>query len=334
MGQRFSRSQTTPGTGTTNEDSMRATGTYFGPNFVLESNGIAPGNSRAFLEDIMNVLSTNQDSTDVDQLQAFGDLYAQLPPAELKACQTIQSKVNLQKSTLRLSRVKEAQSLQYKLQFKFDLLESGYIRVLWGARERINSNPNGTTYTYVDKNGTLAKEWKFGPFPAGLNQVFELPNEFLIDAAILKIADMEWVTNMELETPLSPSMPMSPAMENQPPEFSAPNDPVAMVTPSVEAPSNPESVTLQIDPAVKSSSAVEPTLYNLIVIVELEHSSKVVPNVDCQSTFVSFAPSSDMKLSVQFMKQLLIIDGLSYVLQEIYGFTELESESPNASTLF
>jgi hypothetical protein len=332
MGQRFSRSQTTQGTGTMNDDSMRATGTYFGPNFVLESNGISPGNSRAFLEDIMNVLSTNQDSTDADQLQAFGDLYAQLPPAELKACQTIQSKVNLQKSTLRLSRVKDVQSLQYKLQFKFDLLESGYIRVLWGARERINTNQNGTTYTYVDKNGTLAKEWKFGPFSAGLNQVFELPDEFLIDEAILKTADMEWVTNMELETPLSPNMPLSP-MHNLPVGNSEPGSPTVLISSENPNPSESEAVTVQIDPAVKSSSPVEPSLYNLIVIVELDNPSKVVPNVDSQSTFVSFAPSNDMKLSVQFMKQLLIIDGLSYVLQEIYGFTELETDSPNASTL-
>jgi hypothetical protein len=307
-------------------DLFRATGTYFGPNFILESNGVSPGanSQRAFFEDIINVLSTSQTTSDTQQLQAFGDIYSQLPPAELKTCLTIQSKVNVQKSTITLSKIKESSSLSYKLSFRFDLLEPASISIYWGAKEKMITNQHGTSYKYIDKEGNPAKEWKFGPFPAGLNQTFDLPEDYTIDQALLRSADMEWVTQLEIQPRSTLNTPASPT-GNQP-EIPL-DDPTASIEKAQPASSPPvETVTIQMEPNIKNSAPIEPSMYHLIVLMQLDTAANPL-KVDSQSTFVNFGPSNEQKLVVQFMKQLIIIDGLSYVLQEIYGFTEVDIDT-------
>ncbi|KAJ3353265.1 hypothetical protein HDU91_005917 [Kappamyces sp. JEL0680] len=131
-------------------DALRASGTYFGPNFVLESNGIGPGDasSMAFWEDIVNVLSLGTGDVANAGLENVQEIYSQLPPAEMKTSPAIQSNVNIQKPTLRLSRLKESSRLQYGLSFKYDTLKETKIKIYWGAKELPTRIGDELSYRY------------------------------------------------------------------------------------------------------------------------------------------------------------------------------------------
>lgn len=53
--------------------------------------------------------------------------------------------------------------------------------------------------------------------------------------------------------------------------------------------------------------------------------------MDRQLTFATFSNSSN-RLEVTFAKQILIIDGSSYLLQEIFGFSESDSSQGTNSS--
>ncbi len=107
----------------------------------------------AFWEDIVHVLSLGADNSSglSNQIQ---EMYSQLPAPEIKATPAIQSNVNLQKASLRLSRLKESSKLQFGLKFKYDTVKPTRIKLYWGAKE----------LPIKDENGNLTYRFAFGKY--------------------------------------------------------------------------------------------------------------------------------------------------------------------------
>lgn len=164
----------------------------------MESNGVNPETaaSLAYWEDIVNVLSLSSiGEGNGFEIPGIGNIYSQLPPAELKTATTVQSNVNIQKSSLRINRNKDAAVLRYLLSFKFDTLQKSLVKLYWGAKEvPVTDELGNISYRFVDKDTNPVEPWIFGPFPSKLNQEFKLPTnqEFAIDTLLLKKIGLDW----------------------------------------------------------------------------------------------------------------------------------------------
>lgn len=171
---------------------------------MLESNGVSPEAtaSLAYWEDIVNVLSLSSNGTENGfEIPGIGNIYSQLPPAELKTTTAVQSNVNIQKTSLRINRIKSVATLRYSLSFKFDTLQRSVVKIYWGAKEVPLVDQSGNvSYRFVDKDARPVEPWIFGPFPNQLNQEFKLPTneEFAIDTLLLKNIGLTWVSELDL----------------------------------------------------------------------------------------------------------------------------------------
>ncbi|KAJ3302170.1 hypothetical protein HDV03_005276 [Kappamyces sp. JEL0829] len=295
------------------------------PNFVLESNGIGPGDasSMAFWEDIVNVLSLGTGDVANAGLENVQEIYSQLPPAEMKTSPAIQSNVNIQKPTLRLSRLKESSRLQYGLSFKYDTLKETKIKIYWGAKELPTRTGDELSYSFVDKNGHAVEPWEFGPYQPGLNLHFTLPDDYTIDNALLKQVGIGWVSELDL---LSSPVIIQPGTS----DIASPATSASTSSPLL-SPTTPDTV-VQVDAPSprKQKTAARATSdpYHLVIVLESVSSGQTASKVDSQYTFANFSSSNDRQLEVHYSKQLLIIDGMSFVLQDIFGFAETQS-TPN-----
>jgi hypothetical protein len=166
---------------------------------------------------------------------------------------------------------------------------------------------------YVDDNEQVLQGWKFGPFPPGMNQLFELPQEFELDQAWFEKAGMTWVPSLDpaaIVSPATTTFPMHEVVHNH-----ESNEPI--VSPeSSSMPTSPSSPTPLLSPSPKTTSLPQAQRpYHMIISLE------AITNTDKQDTMIMFQPRS---ISPQYMKQILILNEVSYLLQEIYGFTEME----------
>ncbi|KAI8893539.1 hypothetical protein BC833DRAFT_607988 [Globomyces pollinis-pini] len=288
------------------DDTMRATGTYFGPNFVLDST-TGTNTTPAFWEDIMSVIASGRDAIDITEV------YSQLPPAEIKTAITLQSKLNLQKSTIRLTNKKEAQTNNYSLNFQFDATEPCMVNIYWGCREEFeNKGKLSTGYRLVDKNGNECSPIEFGPFE-GLNQSFTLP----VEQSILDNANLDGILRsapMDVESPIeSPTSPTE----------------VSEIIKAI-----PETVMVNMDGTLEDQVKVDHNkIYHLVIVLEAinpkdnnQIEKTITYSLNSQATFVAFGKANHDQYDIISTKQLLLIDGMSFVLQEIFGFSETEDE--------
>lgn len=180
---------------------------------------------------------------------AIDEIYAQLPPAQLKESTPIHSSLNLTKSSLRLKRNADSETLSYNLSFRFDTLVETRIKIYWGGKELPIKDYNlGTQYKIIDKHGQEAEPWVFGPFPPSIHQSFQLPSnaEFTIDNDLLKQVNIGWVSELDL-------LP-SPIIVNSPTDAS-PQDII--------------SVTVTIDtPTTKTFHRNPEDTHHLVIVIE------------------------------------------------------------------
>jgi hypothetical protein len=167
MGNIFSRQQQAPSPAgqlfgrQNNHDSLRALGSFYGPNFIMDTNGVAAESARAFLEDIANILASGINPSDMQQLHGLGDIYASLPPAEIKSSISVQSSLNIPRSSIKLLKHRSqshdtpTNSLEiredklYGLEFRYDSLCPCYIRLYWGSKEEYETDDKGNiSYRY------------------------------------------------------------------------------------------------------------------------------------------------------------------------------------------
>jgi hypothetical protein len=129
----------------TRSDPLRAAGTYFGPNFVLERDEVSPSENtaRAFMEDIVNSMAARNGIVDLQIIRNLGDIYSQLPAPEMRKAITLKSTLNLQRGSLQLSKVNNETRLRYNLNFKFDSLVPCEIVLYWGAKESVFRDDDG-----------------------------------------------------------------------------------------------------------------------------------------------------------------------------------------------
>jgi hypothetical protein len=72
---------------------------------------------------------------------------------------------------------------------------------------------------------------------------------------------------------------------------------------------------------------IDTSTYHLII--EMQEDPKNNPKkheLNTLATMIIFGPSSEKRIDIKYSKQICLIKGDSYVLQEVYGFTELEEE--------
>lgn len=272
-------------------DVLRAQGTYFGPNFVLDSTGAMAGvsNSMAFWEDILNVLAVGGGNGGASQV--LGNVYSNIPPPEMKPCVTLKANLNLVKNSLRLTRVEETAGGAYQIGFKFDTLVDAYVKIYWGATERRRVDSNGkVTYEFV-KGNREAIPWLFGPFKAGMDQVFELPANCLINDSLLEQVNLNWISEMDL---LATPQIVTPNISS---------DPLNMPENIIK------SVMVNMEPG-EAADLIKPIdLRHLIVVIE-DAKSEITSTSrisDAQITFANFTQSKDKQLQVRFSKQLLLV---------------------------
>nr|KAJ3417958.1 hypothetical protein HK105_000552 [Polyrhizophydium stewartii] len=166
---------------------LQAGGTYFGPHFVFDEqqgdqpNG--PQTTQAFWDEILNVLAGGPGAADAE-LAGLGNVYSQMPPAELKHTTTLQALVALQKNSVRIVPATDGPPGHYSLEFGFDSTAPCRVRLFWGAREVYSIGDDGeTVMQFTACDGTPVLPWTFGPFEPGLGQRFVLPQELLFDPA-------------------------------------------------------------------------------------------------------------------------------------------------------
>jgi hypothetical protein len=300
MGIRTSRpvqSETeTRNTITVQQETMSSAGTIFGPSFVLQSTGVPQSNdaTRAFIEEIINILGTGITTSDAMDLHALGSIYGQYPPSEIKKSISLQSQLHVHKSSIKM--IKNKGQSSYNVSFKFDTLCSAVIRLYWGSKEILVANGQKDLHyeydlinsRYKSLQNIASEYWEFGPFEAGLDQTFTLPDSNIIDDTILSIANMEWVTKMHLDGMVS--NPSSPVITKQKlPEIGS------------AAPSSSEQIEIKIpfDPNLSESA------YHLIV--EIREINSIGKNPDVQSTLLVFEPTRDNRIGIHYAKQLAMV---------------------------
>ena len=283
MGSSLSRNiNARPPPTTEQRDLLKATNTYYGPNFVLERDGVPPSqnSNRAYWDDIVNLLSGNG-TVNLDEIRALGDLYSQLPPAEVKQATTITAAYNLQRGSLNLSKLDTG---GYNFEFKYDSTVACFITLYWGVRLELQQKNGEIDLNFVGNEGNTTVKWKFGPFPPGINQTFTLPADKVINEKLLSLCDMKWVTELDLNG------------------IVAPTSPNMLAIPIEEIPSE-QSETQQT-----VSSAIQPDLTKTTtyhVVIELSTSDKSV--VEKQVTMCRFAPRQDGKIGLEYTKKIAIV---------------------------
>ena len=141
--------------------------------------------------------------------------------------------------------------------YRFRLILQQKLQFYWGAKERVIHRENAVSYDFVDLSGQSVAPWVFGPFPAGMNQKFVLPDTQSIDNALLRKVNMGWVSELDLaKSPvLLGTDELLPASENNTTTLNTPNRPIDSVAVNIEEPQKVEVRRPQ-----------EP--YKLIIVIE------------------------------------------------------------------
>ena len=312
----------TPAQVTEPRDLLKATGTYYGPNFVLERDGVAPApnSSRAYWDDIVNLLSGGGTGTiDLQQLRNLGDLYSQLPPAQIKQATTITACYNLQRGSLQLSKM-DATIPQYNFEFQFDSTVACYITLYWGVRLEVNAKGDSADLKFVGNQGNTTVKWVFGPFPPGIGQKFTLPSDKIINEKLLSLCDMNWVTELDLNGIVAPNSPNSITIPVESENADSESNSQTQIT-----------ATLPTDQSPLTFEKNKSTIYH--VVIELK---TVGNNSERQVTMVRFNPRTDGKIGLEYTKKIAIvklvneIENACYTMQEIYGFTDPTGNSESS----
>ncbi|KAJ3272220.1 hypothetical protein HDV01_005874 [Terramyces sp. JEL0728] len=299
-----------------NDNSLTSRSTYYGPHFVMDDENISTTSSRAFVEDILNVLSLGI-LGNLHEVAALGNLYNELPPPPLRKAKTLQSKINLSKSSIQvLHRNKSTE-----IQFKYDSLVPCYISIYYNARVTYESNTDASLkFNMLTENEKPAACTRYGPFPGGLNQIFTTTEDFQH-----VFHSHETVANVPVNIQPQTVAPVTPGSANE-------------TNPLLNRPDNnippPISITLPTtaQPEIVSPSSINPSaLYDIIIVLEEQDPSVSHdfqnPYMNAQATSLMLKRSDIYE--IVYSKQSLLVDGIPYTLQEVYGFSESETDNRN-----
>ncbi|KAJ1344853.1 hypothetical protein BSLG_000368 [Batrachochytrium salamandrivorans] len=343
---------------------LHTNGTYFGPHFLIDSSHpqIQPGQplqaTQAFWDEILNVLSGGPGAADTE-MTGLGNIYNQLPSAELKHTTTLQAQMAIQKNTVLLVKTADTSHNLFTLEFVFDSIAPCNICLYWNARETYVTDEHGqTAIRFVGPKNTPVLPWTFGPFPAGLGQKFILPTEYALDPLAYipgAVAAQSLPELLHSDSPISPVSPIgsspfipllhtpTPSSGSTPshsnPGLSMTRDGNSVV--DIEGPSSYSGVS-QGTSADRSTFVSNTTdgLFALCIHCEvasvnprLAGSSielEVSPSPSSQTMFTTFSMNQEEGCQAKVVKQLLMINGASYAVQEIYGFTDPDgTANPN-----
>jgi hypothetical protein len=210
----------------------------------------------------------------------------------------------------------------YDLSVRFDTTVETRIKIYWGAKERVLQKDEGVSYEFVDLKGQFVEPWTFGPFPAGMDQLFVVPDSHKIDIDLLNRINMGWVSELDLAK--SPVLLDGSELPRPLNSIVTENVPIA-------------SVAVNVDEPKKVDKRNPGDLYKLIIVIESTNntlkSGGIISclDLDSQINFTHFSSSTQGQLQIQFVKQILIQNGVSLLLQEIFGFSEAQSLISSAS---
>ncbi|KAJ3253637.1 hypothetical protein HK103_000425 [Boothiomyces macroporosus] len=283
----------------------------------MDDENISSTSTRAFVEDILNVLSLGQ-LGNLQEIAALGNLYNELPPPPLRKAKTLQSKINLIKSSIQVL----YKNNNTEITFKYDSLVPCYISIYFNGRVTFeNSSESNLKFNILTENDKPATFKRFGPFPAGLNQGFTTTED-----ALQVYGSHETVMHVQTNLPVSPTV--SPVNVTSPTSATEANPLInrSNIPPpiSINLPSQP--------PEVISPSSINPTaLYDIVIVLEeqdpsISHDFQT-PYMNAQATSILLKKSDAFEII--YSKQNLLIDGIPYLLQEVYGFSESETDNRN-----
>jgi hypothetical protein len=210
----------------------------------------------------------------------------------LRTTRTLEAKVNLTKNSIRVIKNEEG----YNLSFTFDSSVSCMVNVIFLAKDTLQEiGPDEARYVYFDKNDKESNKVQFGPFNSKLAQTFS--QNFNLDGH-----DESLMFNSEIVK----SAPLQ--------------EPDAAQTSATLPKNSSELIELK---------RVPHPLFSLIIEIEsTEHYPKNI-----LSTFVKLC-KIDSGIQASTCKQLILvtssvtqIGSSSYLLQEIYGFSDNPSEA-------
>jgi hypothetical protein len=165
----------------------------------------------------------------------------------------------------------------------------------------------------VDKLNNESKPFVFGPFPPGFSQTFT--DHEGIDLS--KYSSEDLFPKDQKDEKLSP------------PSGDSPTAPILAVSPSTVTPIN--------TPGTLVMAELRPSVYSMIIVLEGVSSTPAtdlkkeeIGSTNTQFSFVKLS-ITDSTIKAKLIKNSMLvycaycqINGYSYILQEIYGFTEGE----------
>ncbi|ORX91900.1 hypothetical protein K493DRAFT_47722 [Basidiobolus meristosporus CBS 931.73] len=193
--------------------------------------------------------------------------------------------------------------IRYSLQFKFDSLYPCRIKLYWCAKEIWEDGEASVRYHLKYPSQTLQTY----EFPKGLNQNFSLPSDQLLNVTKFQPDDLVMNTPKNMDSPKPESH-----------QGSESDVEVEIKEPVLD------SIVIE-DGASSASQSSE--YYPLIIVLEAVTSDDTVPDV--LSTFATLTVNSSGVYDTQPLKQKIKMNGASFILQEIYGYSE---SSPHPDT--
>ncbi|KAI9207741.1 uncharacterized protein BJ171DRAFT_254548 [Polychytrium aggregatum] len=239
-------------------------------------------------------------------MQTMDDLMARLGnvyrnPANIHQITTLQSKVHIKKSTIRLVRVDPEG--YFNLEFSFDAAVAVKATIHWMAEEVIAMKvPGQRSITFkplADRGKDVLTTYSY---PAKLAQTFQQPGERFYPKNYSK--DL-WYSGSD-----EPELNMPAA---------TPEDPQKLA----EVPQLP-SIPPAAEDSKKAAKVETPiNFFPLVIVLEAVESTYGVQaaGMNSEITYATLIEKSDA-FEVKVMKQKALIDGVYYILQDIYGFTE------------
>ncbi|KJE94830.1 hypothetical protein, variant [Capsaspora owczarzaki ATCC 30864] len=227
----------------------------------------------------------------------LGALYHQ-PPVNMRHTTTIRSHVNLRKDSLKLVKTPDAQPGRYSIEFMFDSDSDCFVTIHLFAKEFCDAK-GVVTFKSASPEHTSPSFF----YPKGLDQQFQ-HSEFVIDLAsanpdFLSLSEdySRYPLVVQLEVPSPPAtLPQSPDSARD------------------------ASTSASASASQPSSSHASPS--------EIQRTSKT----QSQATIASFDVAADAtNFSIKPLKQKVVVDGIAYMMQEVYGIEQKTSNQPSAS---
>ncbi|TPX36218.1 hypothetical protein SmJEL517_g01562 [Synchytrium microbalum] len=178
---------------------------------------------------------------------------------------------------------------KHKISFEFDAAVPCQIRIYQSCKEVAVIGPSGSRSTiYKTSSGGIAAPIILGSFPVGLNQT--CTSSALLDASSLI------------------------------------DDGIDEVVERI-----PQVVISDGASSVHAESANRGKRFPLIIVIEganaIQHAEPEILPCATQSTFVSLA-TNEHGMVARVAKQKIMIEGISYLVQEVFGFTDSQTASP------